>query len=184
MAIIDAFRNQFITLGGTDTVVDLAATETLTNKTLTEPALNRAALAVAREEWAVSGSAISTSSATAVTLSPYTATASAWLYTGNATNSWVPNFGHESVTDDPSSINSWLSVGESVTVCVAAYITNAAAFASNMKIDGQTAFTPYWQGGLAPTSGNTSSYDVYTYTIIKTAATPTYVVYAARTRFA
>lgn len=184
MAIIDAFRNQFITLGGTDTVVDLAATETLTNKTLTAPALNRAALAVAREEWTVSGSAISTSSATAVNLDPYTTNTSAWLYTGNATNSWVPNFGHSSSTSDPSSVNSWLGTNESVTVCVSAYITNAAAFASTMKIDGQTAFTPNWQGGLAPTSGNTSSYDVYTYTIIKTAATPTYVVYAARTRFA
>jgi hypothetical protein len=43
--------------------------------------------------------------------------------------------------------------------------------------------TPKWQGGTAPTSGNINSIDTYTYTIIKTAATPTYVMLAAQTQF-
>jgi len=176
--------NRFIPINGPDSIVELDDVATLTNKTLTSPALNRPKLAVSIEEWTVVGSAISTSSATAVDLDPYTTNTAAWIYTGNATNTWVPNFGHASSTSNAASINTWLSVGESVTVSVAAYISNSAAYASQLKIDGQTAFTPNWQGALAPTSGNASSYDVYTYTIIKTAATPTYVVYAARTRFA
>ena len=176
--------NRFIAINGPDSIVELDETETLTNKTLTAPVINRSALAVTREEWTVSALAISTSSATAVDLDPFTTNTSAWIYTGNATNTWVPNFGHASSTSNAASINTWLNTGESLTLCVAAYITNTAAFASTMKIDGQTAFTPNWQGALAPTAGNASSYYVYTYTIIKTDATPTYVVYAARTRFA
>lgn len=175
--------NRFITINGSDSIVELDDQATLTNKTLTAPVLNRPKLAVSIEKWTVSASAISTSAGTGVNLSPYSTTTSAWLYTGNATNTWVPNFGHASSTSDASSINTILSTGESLTVSVAAYISNSAAFASDMKIDGQTAFTPNWQGALAPTSGNASSYDVYTYTIIKTAAN-TYIVYAARTRFA
>jgi len=179
--------NRFITINGADSIVELNDEAILTNKTLTAPIVNRSLLAVAREKWTVSSDAISTTSATAVALDPYTVGTSAWIYTGNATNTWVPNFGHLSSTSNEASINTWLAVGESLTVSVAAYISNSAAFASQLKIDGQTAFTPNWQGALAPTSGNASSYDVYTYTIIKTAissGTPTYVVYAARTRFA
>ena len=176
--------NRFITINGSDSIVELDDQATLTNKTLTAPALNRPKLAVSIEEWTVNTStAISTSAGTPVNLSPYGTNTSAWLYTVGATNTWVPNFGHASSTSDTSSINTFLSTGESLTVSVAAYISNSAAFASTMQIDGQTPFTPNWQGALAPTSGNASSYDVYTYTIIKTAAN-TYVVYAARTRFA
>lgn len=180
--------NRFITINGPDSIVELDDVATLTNKTLTAPTLNRSLLAVAREKWTVSTSAISVTAATAVPLDPYNVGTAAWIYTGNATNTWIPNFGHVSITSNDASINTLLAVGQSLTVAVAAYISNSAAFASQLKIDGQTAFTPNWQGALAPTSGNASSYDVYTYTIIKTAVsgvgTPTYVVYAARTRFA
>ena len=44
--------------------------------------------------------------------------------------------------------------------------------------------TPKWQGGTAPSAGNASSIDVYVYTIIKTAATPTYTVLGSQTQFA
>lgn len=44
--------------------------------------------------------------------------------------------------------------------------------------------TPEWQGGTAPSAGNASSIDVYVYTIIKTAATPTYTVFGSQTQFA
>lgn len=176
--------NRFVTVNGSDSIVELNETETLTNKTLTAPQINRGVVGVLKEEWTVSSSAISLSAATGVNLDPYTTGTAAWIYTGSATNSWVPNFGHASSTSNAASINTWLLEGESLTVSIAAYITSTAAYASTIKIDGQTAFTPNWQGALAPTSGNTSSYDVYTYTIVKTAASPTYVVFAARTRFA
>ena len=43
--------------------------------------------------------------------------------------------------------------------------------------------TPVWQGGSAPTGGNVTSNDTYTYTAIKTAAS-TFTVLAAQTQFA
>jgi hypothetical protein len=40
------------------------------------------------------------------------------------------------------------------------------------------AVTPKWSGGTAPSAGNASAIDAYSFTIIKTAATPTYTVLA------
>jgi hypothetical protein len=56
-----------------------------------------------------------------------------------------------------------------------------AYYNSAYQIDG-TAVTPKWQGGTAPTSGNASGLDIYTYTITKT-ANATYTVIAAVTQF-
>ena len=61
--------------------------------------------------------------------------------------------------------------------------SSIAYYASTIKIDGTTV-TPKWLNGTAPAAGNASSTDVYTFTIIKTAATPTYTVLAAVTKFA
>jgi hypothetical protein len=49
-------------------------------------------------------------------------------------------------------------------------------------VDG-SAVTPKWQGGTAPTAGNASSIDVYTYVIVKTASA-TFTVFASVTKFA
>lgn len=54
-------------------------------------------------------------------------------------------------------------------------------FNNVFQIDGSTV-TPKWQGGTAPTYGNNASIDVYTYTILKTAAS-TYTVFASITLF-
>jgi hypothetical protein len=65
-------------------------------------------------------------------------------------------------------------------------VTNGAtAFYNNVvQVDGTTTgVTTKWQGGTAPTSGNASSIDVYTYAIIKTAAS-TFTVLAAVSKFA
>ena len=52
-----------------------------------------------------------------------------------------------------------------------------------VQIDG-TSYTPVWQGSAAPTTGSASAIDAYSYTIIKTAATPTYKVLASKSTFA
>jgi hypothetical protein len=49
-------------------------------------------------------------------------------------------------------------------------------------VDGTT-ITPKWQGGTAPSAGNASSIDSYTFTIIKTASA-TYTVLASQVKFA
>jgi hypothetical protein len=64
--------------------------------------------------------------------------------------------------------------------------TNGATayYATAFQID-SSAVTPKWVGGIAPSSGNASSIDSYSFTIIKTAATPTYTVLAGgNTKFA
>lgn len=61
-------------------------------------------------------------------------------------------------------------------------VTYYGLFNNAFQVDG-SAVTPKWQGGTTPTYGNNGSIDVYTYTIIKTAATPTYTVLASLTPF-
>jgi hypothetical protein len=60
-----------------------------------------------------------------------------------------------------------------------------AYYNSAVQVDGTgTGVTTEWQGGTAPTSGNTGSIDVYNYVVTKTSATPTYLVLASVTKFA
>lgn len=106
-------------------------------------------------------------------------TSSAWLYTSNASGNWTLNVRG----DGSTTLASLLDTGDSITVVFA--VTNGATpyYSTAFQIDGN-AITPEWQGGLAPAAGNASSIDVYVYTIIKTAATPTYTVLASQTQFA
>jgi len=106
------------------------------------------------------------------------ASGSAKYYTTAATANWTFNFrGDASTTLDSS-----LVTGDSVTVAFA--VTNGAtAYRPTVfQVDG-VAVTPKWQGGTAPSAGNANSIDVYSFTIIKTAAA-TFTVLASQTKFA
>ena len=106
-------------------------------------------------------------------------TASIWYYTTAATANHTLNVrGNSSNT-----LNSILAVGDSITVAWMITTGATAYWPAAFQIDGVTA-TVRWQGGSAPTGGTTSATDVYNYTIIKTAAAPTYVVLGTQTRFA
>jgi hypothetical protein len=102
-------------------------------------------------------------------------------YTVAATNNFTFNL------TTSGTINSTLPVGQSITFTALALQGNPAymtASGAPFQIDGSTTgFTTYWQGGTAPASGNVNQIDVYTFTIIKTAATPTYTVLASQTKF-
>jgi hypothetical protein len=105
-------------------------------------------------------------------------TASIWYYQGNAASNLTINVRG----DGSTTLNSLLAVGDSITV-VFANTNGAQAYYPNVfQIDGSTV-TPKWQGGAAYT-GSSLSIDVYVYTIVKTAATPTYTVFASGTKFA
>jgi hypothetical protein len=108
-----------------------------------------------------------------------TLTSTAWLYTTDASGNWTLNVRG----DGSTTLASLLDTGDSVTVVFAVTQGATAYYASAFQIDGSSV-TPEWQGGSAPTGGNASSVDVYVYTIIKTAATPTYTVLASQTQFA
>jgi hypothetical protein len=80
-----------------------------------------------------------------------------------------------------TALNSALNTGESATVALLVKNNNTTYYNNVIQVDGTTV-TAIWQGGSAPTGGNTSSTDVYSYTAIKTAAS-TYTVLASLTQF-
>ena len=105
-------------------------------------------------------------------------TQSVTYYTSNATGNWTVNFRG----DGSTTLNSLMAVGETRTVTFMVTQGSTAYYNNAVTIDGSSV-TPKWQGGGAPTTGNTSSIDIYTYSIVKTASA-TYTVFASQTRFA
>lgn len=81
-----------------------------------------------------------------------------------------------------SNVNSNLAIGQSVTSAVLLTQGSTAYYLNAYQVDGSTV-TPKWSGGEAPTEGNASGIDVYTFTIIKT-ADATFTVLASQTQFA
>ena len=105
-------------------------------------------------------------------------TQSVLYYTANATANFTVNIRGSSTV----AMNTLMQTGQSITI--AFLVTNGAtAYYNNLlQIDGTTV-TPKWQNGAAPTTGDASAIDIYTYTIIKTASA-TYTVLAAQVKFA
>jgi hypothetical protein len=104
-------------------------------------------------------------------------TQSVLYYTTAATGNWTLNFRGSSGT----SLNSIMSNGQSISATFLSTQGGTAYYNSAVTIDG-TSVTPKWQNGVAPSSGNTSSIDIYSYVIIKTASA-TFTVLATATKF-
>jgi hypothetical protein len=121
-----------------------------------------------------------TSSATAAsgTLNYDVLTQAVLNYTSNASGNWTLNIRG----DGSNSLNSIMDTGESITIAHLVPQGGSAYYNSAVQIDG-SGVTPEWQGGSAPTEGNASSIDVYTYTIIKT-GDATFTALASQTQFA
>jgi hypothetical protein len=94
-------------------------------------------------------------------------------YTTDATGNFTINFRG----DGSTTLNSLFAVGESISGVFLNTNGATAYYPTAFEIDG-TSVTPKWSGGTAPAAGNASSIDSYSFTIIKTAATPTYTVLA------
>ena len=140
----------------------LAGTETLTNKTLKSP----------EEVWNI------VSAAATGTINLDVETSSIWYYTTNATANHTVNARFNSST----ALNARMATGESMVVVWVNTNGTTAYYPSVFQIDG-TSQTVKWQGGNAPTGGNASSIDLYTYNIIKTASA-TFTVLGSQTKFA
>ena len=123
---------------------------------------------------------VDTISATAATgtINYDVTTQSVLYYTSNASGNWTLNFRGSSST----SLNTLMQTGESLSATFLTTQGSTAYYNSAVTIDGASV-TPKWQGGSAPTSGNTNSIDSYTYVILKTGSA-TYVVLASQTKFA
>ena len=172
--VTSAVQTQIDTKAPTSTTATLTGTQTLTNKTLTSPALNTAtatgAILVAPEERTTVSA-----TAAATTVNFDAITQGLLYYTSNATANWTLNVrGNSSTT-----LNSILAIGDAITVSFLVTNGSTAYYQTAFNIDGTTSgVTLEYSGGTVPAAGNASSVDVYTFTIIKTASA-TYTVFGA-----
>jgi hypothetical protein len=146
----------------TDTLVGRATTDTLTNKTLTNPLLSSP-----EESINIIGSA------PAATQTVDFVTSGVHYFTSNATSNATLNFRG----DGSTTLNSMMATGGSITISVLITNGSTAYYASAYQVDGN-AVTPKWSGGTAPTAGNASSVDLYSFNIVKT-ADATFTVFAS-----
>lgn len=168
-------------------LVTLTGTQTLSGKTLTSPTINTATIAsptinTAAENYPTlkSPQEITTVSATAATgtINFDTQTQAVLYYTSNASANWTLNIRG----DGSTTLNSLMDVGDSITIAHMVTQGATAYYNSAVTIDGSSV-TPKWQNAVAPTSGNASGIDVYSYTVIKTASA-TFTVLASQVKFA
>jgi hypothetical protein len=172
----------------TDTLVGRATTDTLTNKTINGSTLNTSGLVSPTITGGTNATSVlispeerTTVSATAATgtIAFDALTQSVLFYTSNASANWTLNIRGNS----GSTLNSILATGDAITVTHLVTQGSTAYYNNAVQIDGASV-TPKWQNGAAPANGSTNSIDAYTYTIIKTASTPTYTVIASQSKFA
>ena len=133
-------------------VASIAGSETLTNKTLTNPLLSSP-----EESTNIIGSA------PAATQTIDFVTSGVHYFTSNSTSNVTLNFRG----DGSTTLNSMMATGGSITVSVLFTNGSTAYYASAFQIDG-SAVTPKWSGGTAPSAGNASSVDLYSFNIVKT----------------
>jgi hypothetical protein len=153
--------------GGTSGDVTLSINTAVTADLTTSQTLAKKALQAPRE--------ITTVSATASTgtIAFDLLTQGVLYYTTNASGNFTLNFRGNSTT----TLSSLMAVGDSISAVFMNTNGSTAYYANGFQIDG-SAVTPKWSGGTAPSAGNASAIDAYSFTIIKTAATPTYTVLA------
>lgn len=102
-------------------------------------------------------------------------TAAVWYYTTNASANHTINFRGDSST----TLSSLLAVEDAYTVGWIINNGTTAYYPTTIQVDGSSV-TPKWLNNSAPPSSSqanqTAGIDAFTFTIIKTAATPTYTV--------
>jgi hypothetical protein len=157
-------------------LVTISSTDTLTNKTLTTPAVNggvldEVVLSTPQERTTIAAVAADT------TVNFDAKTQGVLYYTSNSTGNWTLNVRG----DGSTTLDSMMTTGDALTIVFMA--TNSTAYYSTaLTIDGN-AITPKFQNGVAFAAGSASAIDIYSYTIFKTASA-TFTVLAGQTKFA
>jgi hypothetical protein len=168
-------------------VASLAGSETLTNKILTAPTISSPTITGTTQiAQIIESAAVTSYSATGTAIINVLDQGAVVYWTGSASSNWIVNVRGSSTT----SLLNTLTTGQSITI--ANLVTNgagAARYLTSIEIDGSSVTSSTkWQGGSAPTSGNTSSIDIYSITAIKVANTSTissaFTVLAGQTQFA
>jgi len=159
----------------TAVTVDLNTAQTLTNKTLTSPAINQATFTDGVVKGLEEDINIVASAATG-TINFDVSTASVWYYTTNASANHTLNFRYSSGV----SLNTALATGDAITLVWLNTNGTTAYYPNVIQIDGNTV-TPKVPAAI--TAGNASAIDAYSFTIIKTASA-TFTVLETQTKFA
>lgn len=165
------------TIPTSKTLVDTDSSQTLSSKTLTAPVINNSILKSPEERWTVSATAATG------TINFDALTQGALFYSTNATGNWTLNIRGDSGT----SLDSILAVGDTITVAFLVKNGGTAYYQTGFQIDGSSSapnLTLAWSGGTAPASGNASSWDAYSFTIIKTASATFTVLGAGPVKYA
>ena len=174
-----------LTLAGTD-----STTMTFPSSSATVAGLGIAQTFTAKQSFTGSSSALAASftnvvepatvSATAATgtINYDVTTQSILYYTSDAAANWTVNFRASSGT----TLNAAMATGDAMTLTFLVTQGSSAYYNNVVQVDGSSV-TPKYQGGSAPTSGNASGIDIYTYTVIKT-GDAAFTVLASQTQFA
>jgi hypothetical protein len=150
--------------------VTTTGTQTVTNKTLATTLLST------NNREKTTTSAIAATGTIALNV----LTQQVLYYTSNASGNFTVNIRG----DGSTTLNSLMAVGDSITVAFLVTNGGTARYNTAVQVDGTgTGVTTRWQGGAAPTAGNASSVDSYTYTVIKT-NNATFAVFASQSQFA
>lgn len=102
-------------------------------------------------------------------------------YTANQTSNRTISFRGDQGSG--ISLDSIMAVGDSMTSAFLFTQGSTAYYVNAVYVDGGAPAVLKWQGGSAPTAGNASGIDAYSFTVIKTAAS-TFTVLASVTQFA
>lgn len=168
--------NSSVTLGST--ALNLGSTVTALSGLANVSTSNATVTNVLYSKAVIEPTAISATAATGTITLDFLTNAILY-YTANATANFTLNIrGNASTT-----MNSLLAVSDSLTITFMSTNGATAYYANAYQIDGSAA-TIKWLGGAAPSAGNANSIDVYTITVIKTAATPTYAVMGSFAKYA
>ena len=157
----------------TDTLVGKDTTDTLTNKTLTAPTVERQTITKHVQEVATVTAAAATG-----TINYDVNTQSILYYTNDATGNFTVNFRG----DGSTTLNSIMDTGDVITVVFLVTNGSSAKYNNAFQVDGSS-ITPKNQGGSAYSSGNANSIDAYSYTIIKT-GDAAFTMLTSQTQFA
>jgi hypothetical protein len=157
--ILTADSSQTLGIKWAAPVITLDNSVTLTNKTLTSAILS----GTSTISQILEVSTFSAISATGSINYDVLTNGAVTYYTANASGNWTLNIRGNGST----SLNSLMSVGQSLTLVF--LVTNGATpyYQTNFQIDGNS-ITPKWQFAGSPTTGYANSLDSYAITIFKT----------------
>lgn len=163
-----------VTLSIDSTVATLTGSQTLTNKSLTSPTLT----GTTKIQQILEKATVSATAANGTINYDVLTNGAVTYYTTNASGNWTLNIRG----DGSNSLNNLMATGESLTIAFLVTNGGTAYYQTAFQVDGN-AVTPKWQGGTAPSSGNTSSIDIYSITIVKTGSAA-FTAFASQTKFA